>query len=95
MSDREKASKFHCWPKESSAEAYEGGFLNGAGWAFDRGKAFLNADSLFLAIGHGDKEHQEWLRTELRRWFESKWYLADEAILSTPTHAARDSVVKK
>ncbi len=39
----------------------------------ERAKAFLNADSLFLKIGHGDADHQEWLRRELREWFAAKW----------------------
>lgn len=28
-----------------------------------------NADLLFQAIKHGDNAHQDWLRTELNKWF--------------------------
>lgn len=38
-------------------------------------EAFLTPESLFLKIDHGDKEHQEWLKRELRDWFSARWDL--------------------
>lgn len=51
----------------------------------DRARAFLTAESLFLAIGHGDQEHQSWLRTELDSWFANKW---NAALVPRQNHAA-------
>ena len=78
MTEVEKASKRHCWSNRPPSEAYECGFEAGASWQEERVKAFLNPESLFLAIGHGDAEHQRWLKEELKRWFETKYHLALE-----------------
>lgn len=81
MSEVTKASKRHCWSTRSPADAYEAGFESGAAFAFHRAQEYLNAKSLFLAIGHGDQKHQDWLKTELDRWFQVKFHLCVEGAL--------------
>lgn len=85
MTEVQKASKRHCWSNRPPSEAFECGFEAGAEWAFYRSKEFINAESLFLAIGCGDEKHQEWLRTELKRWFETKFHLALEGAYESPS----------
>lgn len=76
MSDVKKAAwdyfVRHAGVHEHGEEIAVLAFLAGAAWQREQDAAFVNAESLFLRIAHGDRTHQEWLKVELTKWFADK-----------------------